>query len=228
MKTHGHDIERFASHARSIVFETHDNGTPRRIDHFVDDQIVGRQYQDEDGQLESVIHIRDDQLHGPWYEFREGALSFITHYQEGLEHGVAVQYTPEGDVLGRYEMDHGTGVDLWYDFDTGQLAEEREMRDGERHGVERWWDAGDTIWKESRFREGIRHGVFREWNDGELDEDFPQFFVDGDKLDRDRYAEAAAEREDLPAYDAAEDSPSRERLESTREMLAEMDSDARA
>lgn len=102
MRTHGHEIQTFPDHARSIVFETHPDGSPRRLDFFIDDQIIGRQFQDEDGQLVSLRHLRDNELHGPRYEFDDGALVEITHYESGARHGRETRFTNDGEVAPGY------------------------------------------------------------------------------------------------------------------------------
>ena len=99
---------------------------------------------------------------------------------EGKEHGETRQYDENGVQIGSYIMDHGTGVDLWFQS-PGVLSEEREYRDGQRHGYERWWrDDNQTIGEESHFWNGIEHGIFRRWNrQRKLSRGYPQYFIHG-------------------------------------------------
>ena len=82
-------------------------------------------------------------MHGlfrTWHE--NGQLQEESTYYQGKEHGETKQYDENGVQIGSYIMDYGTGVDLWF-YTAGVLSEERELRDGLRHGYERWW-SGDN------------------------------------------------------------------------------------
>ncbi|QDG53094.1 hypothetical protein FIV42_20795 [Persicimonas caeni] len=221
METFEHDIETFPAGAEEVIDERHENGKPYRTEYYVDGEYVGNRHWSEDGELEAQNHFRGNQPHGPWYEFQDGHLSFITRYIDGLEHGVATQYLADGSVLGQYEMTLGTGTDLWYNYNTGLLAEEREYRDGKVHGYERVWDDfdGGRVWREEHYKQNLRHGIFREWDDEELVGGYPKFFIDDEEIGREEYIEAAREDATLPRYRVAEDAPGRTLLESTVAML---------
>ncbi|MFW6053853.1 MAG: toxin-antitoxin system YwqK family antitoxin [Persicimonas sp.] len=224
METFGHDIQSFPDDAEKVVDERHENGQPCRTEYYLDGEFLGNRHWSEDGELEAQSHFKGNKPHGPQYEFQDGHLSCITHYIDGLEHGIAIQYFADGSILGQYEMDHGTGTDLWYNDDTGLLAEERECRDGNVHGNARWWDdyEGGRVWKEEHYKHNRRHGIFRQWEDDELVDGFPKFFVDDEGVSRDEYLEAAREDVNLPRYRVAEDAPERPLLDSTVAMLEQL------
>jgi len=206
--------------AHEVIRETWDNGTKKTADYFVDGQLVAYRYWNETGQLEVETGIRDDQRHGlfrTWYE--NGQLEAVTWYENGKEHGTSEQYDKNGNLIGTYTMVHGTGIDLWFE-ESGFLAEERHLLDGERHGYERWWDRNNrTIWKESHFWHGVKQGIFREWNRaGQLGHGYPQYFVAGQRVSKRQYERACRHDPTLPPFRAEENSPTRQLPEEVQRM----------
>ncbi|MFK0731538.1 MAG: hypothetical protein ACIWVG_10310, partial [Gloeotrichia echinulata HAB0833] len=163
---------------------------------------VGYRCWDETGQLTMEYGLRNNQMHGcfrTWYS--NGMLWEESYYLEGKEHGIAKQFNDQGELIGTYQMNYGTGVDLWYQ-EKGLLAEERHYQNGERHGYERWWNGNNqTIYREQHFQQGIEHGIHREWNQkGRLRRGFPKYFVKGEKVTLVQYLKACSQDESLPKY----------------------------
>src|SRR5687768_17082690 len=91
------------------------NGEFKSAEYWVGEELVAHRSWNEDGQLIQHISLAGGKRHGPclyWHD--NGVLGSETAYVEGLEHGIARQYDPDGNLIGTYEMDHGTGADLWY------------------------------------------------------------------------------------------------------------------
>lgn len=112
---------------------------PKSALYKVQGEKVGYRYWDETGQLTMEYTLKNNQMHGlfrTWHS--NGVLCEESYYLEGKEHGVAKQFNAHGELIGTYQMNYGTGVDLWYQ-EKGILAEERHYQDGDRHGYERWW-----------------------------------------------------------------------------------------
>jgi antitoxin component YwqK of YwqJK toxin-antitoxin module len=150
-------------------------------------------------------------MDGSWRSYHaSGQLAHETGYVEGKEHGLARQYDEQGNLIGCYEMVHGTGLDLWY-YAAGVLAEERSYLDGDRHGFERWWNPDNgTIYEESHFWRGCAHGIMRQWNDqGRLRRGYPQYFVNGAKVTRRQYLRACQDDPNLPAWRKEDNEPQR-------------------
>jgi len=122
-------------------------------------------------------------------------------YVIGVEHGTAKQYC-HGGLLGTYTLDHGTGIDLWR-VCGGALGEERHLKAGNRHGVERWWyPGGEHQMFEQHFKSNVEHGIFRQWSGGTgtLKRGFPRYFIDGTRVTKRRYLRAAASDPSLPPF----------------------------
>lgn len=172
---------------------------------------VAYRWWSEEGVLLIEHGLHGDQRHGPYRDWHDnGVLSSESFYIEGKEHGAAKQYDPEGNLIGTYEMHHGTGADLWYDS-PGVLSEERYYQDGMRHGFERWWNFDNaTVWQEQHFREGVEHGIAREWNHaGRIRRGFPQYYVNGKRVTKRQYLMASERDPSLPIFREAENRPAR-------------------
>jgi antitoxin component YwqK of YwqJK toxin-antitoxin module len=129
------------------ITEHWDNGTKKSAFYYLDGEKIGYRYWDEDDRLFMEYDIKGNLQHGSfrrWYE--NGVLCEESFYVEGKEHGVTKQYDYEGNLIGTYQMNYGTGADLWYG-NAGILSEERYCKNGERDGYERWWnDDNETIY----------------------------------------------------------------------------------
>jgi antitoxin component YwqK of YwqJK toxin-antitoxin module len=187
------------------------SGAKKSAYYYDNGQKVGYRWWDEDGHLLMEYQIDRDKMHGAFRTWHDhGTIEHETTYCEGKEHGISTQYDRDGRSIGTYEMNFGTGVDLWYQSQ-GIIAEERHYRDGNRDGFERWWNSDNqTVYRESHFRQGIEHGIFRVWNrSGKLSRGFPAYFVNGQKVPKRLYLKTAEGDRSLPIYLADEDLPQR-------------------
>jgi hypothetical protein len=198
--------------AREITEATFESGARRTAFYELDGERVGFRQWNEDGSLAMEYGMRGGVRHGPFRTYWDnGQVSEAATYVDGKEHGVTTQYDAGGELIGSYTMEHGTGLDLWFDC-KGVLSEERSYRDGERHGYERWW-CGDnaTVWQEEHYRHGAAHGIFRQWTDrGRLRRGFPRYFVGGERVARRQYERACRTDSLLPAFVPEENLPSRQ------------------
>lgn len=198
--------------ARAVIAATFENGAPRTAYYELDGERVGFRCWHEDGSLAMEYALRGEVMHGPFRTYWDtGQISEEATYVDGKEHGVTRQYDADGVLIGSYTMEHGTGVDLWFDR-LGVLAEERHYRDGLLHGYERWW-CGDnaTVWQEEHFWGGEAHGIFRHWNDkGRLRRGFPRYFVGGEQVTKRQYERACCTDTTLPAFVLEENLPGRQ------------------
>jgi hypothetical protein len=175
----------------------------------LDGKVVGYRVRTVAGRLVREHGLKDGRRHGPWRQWDdEGRLAFETSYLDGLEHGIARQWI-DGQLQITYRMDRGTGVDLWVAF--GSLSEERHMKDGYRHGYERWWNWDDrTVRREGHYRMGREYGIFREWNAaGRVRRGYPRYFVDGRRVTRREYLHARRSDPSLPPILAEDNEPTR-------------------
>jgi hypothetical protein len=197
-------------HAVEVITERYDSGAKQSATYLIDGQEIGCRLWDESGLPEMEYGLRDGLMHGAFRTWDgDGQLLEEATYIEGKEHGEARQYQ-DGVCIGSYAMDHGTGLDLWYNA-PGVLAEERAFRDGERHGFERWWTGDNqTVYEESHFSNGIEHGIFRQWNPQQkLRRGYPRYVVMGQRVTKRQYQRACLSDPTLPRFYAADNQPYR-------------------
>jgi hypothetical protein len=171
---------------------------------------VGYRLRDATGHLGIERALKDGVRHGPERHWgSDGRLEFETSYVNGLEHGVARQWCL-GRLVGSYQLEHGTGVDLWRRC-TGTLSEERHYQQGRRHRFERWWTGDDaTVWEEGHYWHDEPHGIFREWNArGRLRRGYPQYMIHGRRVSKRQYVNAAVSDPSLPPFREADNAPQR-------------------
>jgi antitoxin component YwqK of YwqJK toxin-antitoxin module len=211
------ELSSIPTEAEERVTERYDGGVKKKAEYYLNGEEVGRRWFFEAGDLEMEISVRDGRQHGPfrtWYE--SGQLSSETIYVNGLEHGTARQWAEDGTLIGTYEMDHGTGLDLWWtglsDEGGWHLSEARYMLAGDRHGFEWWIDADQmSVNREGHFAKGQEHGVQRDWNSaGRLRRGFPKYFVNGGQVTKRQYLRAAHLDSSLPPFRAEDNRPERQ------------------
>lgn len=118
-----------------------------------------------------------------------------------MEHGTAAQFGDDGQLIGTYEMVHGTGLDLWRGWSssdgTTNLTEARRWVDGSPDGLERWINEDQvSVYEERRFKKHVGlHGIERCWDDTELTPGYPRFHLEGEMVSRAAYEKATAETE---------------------------------
>lgn len=200
--------------AEETVTAHHPNGARRETALHLDGALVGRRYYDEEGWLEGELPLRDGLAHGWQYRWHDGAaLMHAEPWVQGQIHGTASQWDADGRLLGTYTLDHGTGLDLWWQRDDGGavvLAEVHPLRQGRLHGRQWWFREDGTIWLEVPFREGKQHGVERSWNrQGRLKRGYPRYWRDGARITRRAYLRAAARDPEVPPVVAEENHPER-------------------
>ncbi len=202
--------------AKERVRTRHTNGAKCLCDYQINGIVVGRRSFDLDGHIETEYGLRGGKQHGNAYRFyEEGALLCREPYENGVLHGTAYQWAENGRLLGTYTLQHGTGIDLWWEDrsdSTAALSEVHHMQEGQAHGFEWWLNAdGRTLWIERHWRHGVRHGIEREWNHkGRMGRTYPRFWLNGRRVTRARYLRAAADDRSLPAYQSTDNVPLRE------------------
>lgn len=121
-----------------------------------------------------------------------------------MEHGTAYQWASDGRLVGSYTMEHGAGIDLWWQSwpdGTAELSEARWYCDGLRHGFEWQFFERGGLSDERHWREGVLHGIEREWNfKGGLRRGFPRYWVSGERVTKPQYVRAASRDASLPAF----------------------------
>ncbi|BDA69972.1 hypothetical protein CAL7716_041380 [Calothrix sp. PCC 7716] len=187
------------------------NGEKESAHYYLDDEKIAYRAWHEN-QVCMEYSIKNEKMHGlfrTWHE--NGNLCELGFYIDGKEHGITKQYDDDGNLIGSYEMNHGTGVDLWYSAKS-IISEERHLKDGKRHGYERWWyDDNKTVWREQHFKDDIEHGIYREWNQkNSLRRGFPQYYVNGQKVNKQQYLKACIQDEFLPKFQQIENHNYRE------------------
>lgn len=181
----------------------------------VDGEVVGRRHYDGNGTLAIETPIRNGRTHGMKYfwdddEDGNGPYLHLTEpHQNGLVNGTARQWAPDGTLMGIYTLVHGTGYDLWRNFDEHgrlYLAEVHAMKDGGPHGCE-WWVSEDqqTLWKEVHWVNGERHGIERHWVEDKLDPGYPKFHVNNEVIGKNAYIEKQKNDASLPEYRVEDD-----------------------
>lgn len=195
--------------------ETYEDGRPQKAEYLVGGAVVGVRFFHESGEPAFEYGLKDGRLHGVLYRWDiPGVLLSAEPYVDGLAHGTAMQWSDDGELVGSYTMERGTGLDLWWGGCGGEraLAEARFMRDGQRHGFE-WW-IHPNQWRVTEERHcwrGEHHGIEREWNErGRLRRGFPRYYVDGERVSKRQYLRAQTVRPELPPFREQDQLPERE------------------
>lgn len=119
-------------------------------------------------------------VHRTWHK-KNGLLASEEPYLNGLPHGICRQWDEQGQLLGKYRMVHGTGVQrAWHD--NGQLQMEVSTVHGEFCGRNRIWLRDGTLLSE-------------------------RFYLLGKIVSADEYRAAAARDKALPRFRGAPAKP---------------------
>jgi hypothetical protein len=113
-----------------------------------------------------------------------------------------------------YTMEHGTGMDLWWDDYSEKavtLAEVRPMKDGKPHGFEWWFFGNQQLWQERHWVNGERHGIEREWSSKErVSRGYPRYWIHNERVTKPRYVRAALKDPALPPFRIDDNEPRRD------------------
>ncbi len=203
------------SAAEERIVERFADGSRRKTEYTLDDELVGVRFRNKQGQLEHETPLRDGRTHGVVYSFYfAGILTLAEPYENGRIHGTARQWSDDGRLIGTYTMVHGTGFDLWRGLRSDgspYLAEVHSLQEGLRHGYE-WWinEDHETVYRECHWFHGELHGVEREWNaTGRLRRGYPKYYVHDRKVSKRDYLRACKLDPTLPVFRRAENAPRR-------------------
>lgn len=198
----------------------------RLMDCMFHDQLVGQRAYDNHGKLIIETPLKDGKKHGREYRWNEeGALESVEPYFEGKLHGLSRQYGRKGNVIGTYRCVHGTGFDVWRqekEDGTVFVSEIHSLNDGFPHGYE-WWLGVDqhTVWQERHWREGQLHGIERFWNNkSRLHRGYPKFWIQGQAVSKRTYLKAIEQDKTLPPFRAEDNRPERQFPVDIEELLA--------
>lgn len=189
-----------------------------RREYLIDGELVGYRQFDHEGRLIIETPMKNLRKHGTeytWYWYAPDRLSLAEPYDNGKVHGTARQWTIEGDLMGGYTMEHGSGYDIWRRQDedgTVYIAEIHSLQGGKLHGFQ-WWLNKDqkTIIGERCWNNGYLNGIERHWTeDGKLAEAYPKFYIDDREVPKNIYLQEQRRDPTLPAYDSKDDSNVRE------------------
>ena len=181
-------------------------------EYLIDGQVVGQRAFDSKGALVEERPMRNGVRHGTCYFWDEGALVNAEPYLDGKMHGTCKQWDFDGTLLGTYEMDHGTGFDVWRCKDRRgriSISEIHPMKNGVLHGPDRWFAEDGTLTMETHFVDGKKHGIERQWDSGELRDGCPGFWLDGEEVTRQIYLTAVKDAPGLHPPDFEDDLPRR-------------------
>lgn len=179
-------------------------------------KVVGVRQFDENGLVEFECPLRNGVTHGTLYDFCDGVVTFAEHYSNGLAHGTARQWSTDGELIGTYTMEHGTGLDLWrlegkWEDGGVYLHEVRYLKDGNWHGFE-WWLNEDqkSVHSENHFWENLQHGIERSWNsEGRLRRGFPRYWVRNVRVTKRKYLRECLKDSSLPPFRGQDNLPTR-------------------
>ena len=187
----------------------------RLTDCILDGEVVGRRAYSEEGQLVTESPLRNGLRHGREFQWDDdGTLLSIEPYVNGRVHGTAKQYGRRGKIIGTYELRHGTGYDIWrQENEDGSIyiSEIHTLRNGLPHGYE-WWltDKPHVVSHELHWHEGEYHGIERQWNlANKLRRGFPQYWINGSRVTKPKYLQAAKNDPTLPPFREKDNSPRR-------------------
>jgi antitoxin component YwqK of YwqJK toxin-antitoxin module len=203
--------------AKERVPATHRTGQQKyKVEYLLNGEVVGVRQFDENGQLSFERPMKNGVTHGTLYDIEDGVVTFSEPYRYGLAHGIARQWSHDGELIGSYSMQHGTGLDLWRckkNWDNGRafLAEVRHIKEGKWHGFE-WWLNEDqrSVNSEHHFWENLQHGIERRWNSQRrLKRGFPRYWVNNKQVTKREYLRACVKDGNLPPFREADNRPRR-------------------
>jgi antitoxin component YwqK of YwqJK toxin-antitoxin module len=201
--------------AKEKVTAKQDGGTKKRAEYYIDGELVGIREFFPAGEVDYEVAFKNGVKHGTDYRwYAPDQLLSREPYENGVPHGTAYEWGRNGTLLGTYTLEHGTGIDLWWeDWADGSenLAEVYYMRDGARHGFEWWLHADETrVWHERHWHKGIEHGIERRWNSQDrLRRGYPRYWVNGERVTKAKYLREAARDPTLPLFQAEDNAPQR-------------------
>ncbi len=146
--------------------------------------------------------LRNNQMHG-WFRtwYSNGMLCEESYYLEDKEHGIAKQFNDQGELIGTYQMNYGTGVDLWYQEkaswrknDTIKMVSATATNVGGM-GITKPFTVSSTFSKALNMA-FIESGTRKV----RLGRGFPKYFVKGEKVTLVQYLKACSQDESLPKY----------------------------
>lgn len=197
------------------IQKTNKQGIVIATDYYVSNELIGKRFFEDDGKLFWEYGLKNGKYHGNYYYFHDnGELFYQSNYTDGKQSGLAVQWTTTGQLVGISYFENGTGIDFWCIVDMlnrWELGEEKHYKDGLMHGLERWWNADGTVWREGYYQKGLATGVFREWDEEGLKVGFPKFFIDGQEVDKQAYLTIQQNHKAsyLPAFKEIDNLPQR-------------------
>src|SRR5947209_9798660 len=91
------------------------NGATRMAEYLVAEEVLGVRYFHETGEPEFEFALKKGKRHGVEYRWDlPGKLTSAEAFVDGIPHGTARQWSQRGELIGTYTMNHGTGIDLWW------------------------------------------------------------------------------------------------------------------
>ncbi|HEY9840905.1 MAG TPA: hypothetical protein V6D23_10645, partial [Candidatus Obscuribacterales bacterium] len=130
--------------AREEITRCLADGRPSQVAYYLGEELVGERFFDDAGKLDYERAYRQGRPHGWQYFFHPDSdrLMSAETYANGLTHGTAYQWAEDGRLIGCYQMEHGTGTDLWWGSSNTtaaiQLSEVHPLVAGSLHGIQ-WW-----------------------------------------------------------------------------------------
>lgn len=193
--------------ASEKILNYHANGTKSHTEYFLGDLKVGHRSFEDDGRLSDEMSYGPEGLHGWQYWFADDSDFLLSSecYEKGLAHGMAWQWDREGHLIGCYSMDHGTGLDLWwqshFEVGTPYLSEVHSFVEGSPDGFEWWLKQDHSLWWELHWQMGRKHGIERRWNGkGGLERGFPRYYVNDIRVTKAQYQRACEKDPALPPF----------------------------
>jgi len=196
----------FAASRQKRVAEYTLNGKVVGIRHFHETGELDSEYPLKNGLLHGVEYRSDI----------PGKLLSAEPYSNGFAHGTARQWSDDGKLIGTYTMRHGTGIDLWWWCECSEdglpyLSEARYFKEGKRHGFEWWLNEGQrSVHEERHLRNGQLHGIERSWNQqGRLHRGYPIYWLNDARVTKSQYVRACADDPALPPFHERDNRPQR-------------------
>ncbi len=203
--------------AKERVLATYQTGRQKcKAEYVLNDKVVGVRQFDENGQLAFERPMRNGVTHGTLYDIDDGVVTLAEPYRYGLAHGTAKQWSHDGELIGTYTMNHGTGLDLWrakenWGHGRVYLSEARYVKEGKWHGFEWWLDEDQkSVHSEHHFWENLQHGIERRWNSKRrLKRGFPRYWVNNKQVAKREYLRSSAKDGNLPPFLGSDNRPRR-------------------
>jgi antitoxin component YwqK of YwqJK toxin-antitoxin module len=143
----------------------------------------------DDGHLDTIKYCQIDNTLDGFYArfFRDGTLWSIEYYKNGKKHGLVQKWGVSGELTYIANYCEGVPIGIHLDFKSGglELFDKKTYHDGKLIEHQKFMFDVDKQFCLSRYKDGERHGI-NEYFDYESQKYISYMYIDGERLEETR------------------------------------------